>query len=328
MCSKMRRLVHLIADDMKAGYTIRNIDVRPLFSDCSVGVRSQAARLPRPLACMETFGKTSRLEFFLLGSKIVSVNQDRHTTLCDTETSAFRIGPDLLHSKSFDPAWAAMGGRLYLINMFPDNYGTACFEALHFDNRIQDWLWDLLPSPPFLDMPFESGCDIQSYGAGDDKNIWISTEEKGTYTFDITTGAWCKVGEWALPFEGRVQYIPEYNLCVGFCNQSRNLCSAELTVEPGSKEPPAHRKVLDDDVDGSMVSGWQLVRSHLTYLGCGKFCVTRFFDTTCDLYEPRHHVAVMTAMEATASGTGELQMINKASRRYKFSLGTRFGWAL
>ncbi|CAN6332867.1 unnamed protein product [Urochloa humidicola] len=172
------------------------------------------------------------------------------------------MGPDLLHSKSVDPAWAALGGRLFVINMFPDSYGTPCFEALRFDDRIEDWLWDLLPSPMLLDMPFESDSDIQSYGAGDDKNIWISTEGKGTYTFDITTGAWSKAGGWALPFDGRVQHIPDYNLCLGFCNKTKDLCSAELNV--GASEPPVLRKVWDDgDIDDCLAAGWYLARSHL-----------------------------------------------------------------
>ncbi|RCV17466.1 hypothetical protein SETIT_3G222100v2, partial [Setaria italica] len=234
---------------------------------------------------------------------------DRLTILCDTVTSAVRMGPDLLHSKSVDPAWAAVGGRLF---------------ALRFDDRIHDWSWDLLPSPPLLDMPFEGDdSDIQSYGAGDDKNIWVSTAGKGTYT----------AGGWALPFDGQVQYIPDYDPCLGFCNKTKDLCSAELTAWANDEalEPPVHRKIWDDDVVDDLCSTrWYLARSHLTYLGYGKFCVTRFFNITHDFLPEWKvssllvHVAVMTAVEATLTyGTGELQMVSRASRRYKFKLGTR-----
>lgn len=66
-------------------------------------------------------------------------------------------------------------------------------------------------------------------------------------------------------------------------------------------------------VDGTE---WCPDRAYLTYLGCGRFCVTRFFHTTLDCYKPTYHIAV-TAVEETrgAAGTGKLRMVKRASRR-------------
>ncbi|PNT78213.1 hypothetical protein BRADI_1g75382v3 [Brachypodium distachyon] len=256
---------------------------------------------------------------------------NRHTILYDTSTSAMSAGPDLRHPKLLKPAWAAVRGKLYLTNMFPDNYGTPCFEALRFDDKLEDWLWDLLPSPSFFDMPFRLGSTIRCYAAGDDENIWISTLGNGTHIFDTTTSTWRKVGDWTLPFEGQVQYIPEYGQCFGFSKRSINLCSADLIVDSGALEPPVHRNVWDD-VDGYKGSQWHLAHSYLTYLGCGKFCVTRFYDTRHDwdnLSIPLCDVAVMTVLEARLdSSTGKLQMIKGASRCYNFYSDTVYGWAL
>jgi hypothetical protein len=328
----IRRFVHLIVDDFKSScYTLRKIDTMPLFADVRKDQGMQTARLPRPVVCFDAPGNNeNQTEFFLFGSKIVSVNKNRHTILYDTLTSTMSAGPDMRQGKGFDPPWAAVQGKLYLTSASADDYSKPCFEALHFDDKKNDWFWDLLPSPPFSDLPFVSRTFINSFAAaGDGKNIWISTKEHGTYTFDITTAAWCKEGDWTMPFAGQLQYIHDYNLCFGFCKESNNLCSADLIA--GASEPPMHRDVWED-VDGyNGTKGWHLACSYLTYLGFGRFCVTRFYDTRrTECYMPLCDVAVMTGVEVKhSSSAGELQVIKGSSRCYKFTSGnTLFGWAL
>ncbi|OEL15069.1 hypothetical protein BAE44_0023912, partial [Dichanthelium oligosanthes] len=169
----------------------------------------------------------------------------------------------LRHAKSTGPAWAAVGGRLYLVNTFADRYdGAPCFEVLgrcsSHGHAGDDWSWELLPSPLLLDMPYEYGC------------------------------------LWSLPFVGRVQHVVEYDRWLGFSGPSMKLCSAELTDDLTGDgqdfplKPPVHRDVWDD-IDGYTLapawclarsdlmclgSAWCLARSDLTCLGCGKFCVT------------------------------------------------------
>ena len=58
--------------------------------------------------------------------------------------------------------------------------------------------------------------------------------------------------------------------------------------------------------------------SYLSYLGSGRFCVTRFVRETDK--DGRHiRTGVVTAVEAArapASATGEMQMVRRASVRY------------
>ncbi|KAF7064758.1 hypothetical protein CFC21_071009 [Triticum aestivum] len=339
MCSMIRRFVHLIVHDVKGGaggggYALRNIDTKPLFAGIGGGSTSMAVttRLPRPAAFFESANtdNNNHTEFFLLGSKIVSVNMNRRTVLYDSLTSGISGGPDLRHCKFVHPAWAAIRGKLYITNMLPHNYGKPCLEALRFDDELEDWLWDLLPSPPFFDEPFRSDNTIQCYAAGDEEKMWISTLGRGTYTFDAATATWCKEGGWTLPFEGRVQYIPEYGIYFGFSKRLNKLCSAEMIAGAKASEPPVHKQVWDN-VDVYVGEGWHLAHSYLTYLGEGKFCVTRFYDTRREWDDwciPLSNVAVMSALEMRLdANTGELKMIRGASTRYKFPDAVH-GWAL
>jgi hypothetical protein len=38
----------------------------------------------------------------------------------------------------------------------------------------------------------------------------------GTYAFDTARHAWRQLGQWALPFHGKAEYVPELKLWVGF----------------------------------------------------------------------------------------------------------------
>jgi hypothetical protein len=212
----IRRFVHLIVHHTGAGggYTLRNIDTKPLFAGVAGSSKTiGASRLPRPAAFFESTTSKDHgncTEFFLLGSKIVSVNIDRHTLLYDTLTSGICAGPDMGHGKFTDqPAWAAVQGKLYLANTVPDDYGRLCFEALRFDDELEDWWWDLIPSPPFFDDGFDENlernllpsqpyfpelppCFDEAYGSDHDEAIRCyaaGDEVKGSYGYRHWTKA-------------------------------------------------------------------------------------------------------------------------------------------
>jgi hypothetical protein len=102
---------------------------------------------------------------------------------------------------------------------------------------------------------------IISFAAAGDDRIWVSTQtatrDEVTYTFDITAATWRKEGDWALPFQGQLQYIPDYNLCFGFCKESSNLCTADLIAAGGkaSEEPPRHVDVSRKKKKGMWMCG-------------------------------------------------------------------------
>uniref|UniRef100_A0ACD6A2I2 Uncharacterized protein n=1 Tax=Avena sativa TaxID=4498 RepID=A0ACD6A2I2_AVESA len=363
----IRRYVHLIVDNPQAGvggYSLRSIDDQPLFAAGATAVSSKmtrAARPPRPAASFEFARKDHHhTEFFGKQDRRREQEQAHHHVRHLDQ--GLPRGPRPA-ARRVPPARLGGGTRQAVprrhVPPSAGGLGTPCFESLRFDDdgALQDWVWELLPSPPsFDDTPCRgaSGSVTKgSYAAGDDGGtIWLSTSQ-GTYTFDTGAAAtcWRKEGDWALPFDGRAQYVPDYGLYFGFTERTSRLCAAELVVGARASEPPVHRNVwydvdgyagtVDDawpDVDLDWYDagdGWRLARSYLTCLGGGRFCVTRFYGTTHDRDDdgwwcsPLCNVAVITAVEGRLdSSTGDLRMVKGASRCYKFSDYTASGWAL
>jgi hypothetical protein len=114
----IRRFVHLIVDDLKSSYTLRRIDTAPLFAGARKDLGMPTARPPpRPVVCFDATGRSvydDQTEFFLLGSKIVSVSKNRRTILYDTSTSTVCAGPELRQGKGF--GLSALPGQLYRAN--------------------------------------------------------------------------------------------------------------------------------------------------------------------------------------------------------------------
>ncbi|TVU44658.1 hypothetical protein EJB05_04104, partial [Eragrostis curvula] len=133
----------------------------------------------------------------------------------------------------------------------------------------------------------------------------VSMPWLGTFAFNMARGSWRKEGDWEMPFQGRAQYVADYGLWFGFSKQAPcDLCAADLNVVDAE---PAHRHVWTD-IDGlpdyaCKFSG----SSYLSYLGCGRFCVTRLYRN-----DHNKNVAVVTAVEAMPGAeAGEIQMVKK-----------------
>lgn len=63
----------------------------------------------------------------------------------------------------------------------------------------------------------------------------------GTYSFDTARGAWAKQGDWALPFRGLAEYVPENKLWFGLSSsrEKKNggnlfLCAGEVLRAEGT----------------------------------------------------------------------------------------------
>lgn len=198
-------------------------------------------------------------------------------------------------------------------------------EALTYDARREDWFWDPLPSPPTDDREALI-LSFADAGADDDgaSAMRVSTRLGGTYAFDAARRSWRWQGEWGLPFDGRAQFVADYGLWFGFSDSDRGgfgLRAADL----GGGDMPMQRH-LWPDVDGlaNHADDWFPGSNYISYLGCGRFCVTRFLTSTKDF----QHVALVTALQATlAAGSEELRMVRKASRYYHFSEPASLGWA-
>ncbi|OEL36308.1 hypothetical protein BAE44_0002675 [Dichanthelium oligosanthes] len=246
-------------------------------------VQRRRQRRCSPLPCrvpVVRFDYAHGHQFLPLGrgvEKIVGVDRNRRTVIFDTRTATVRAGPEVRHLKWYGSAWAEAGGRLYHLGRGPGYEEQECldFEALAYDRRREDWLWSLLPSPPFDNYALspsissfaDAGAGAGEGGAsGGSEIVRISTWEGRTYAFDAASGLWRKEGNWTLPFHGRAQYVADYALWFGFSEQGKSdLCAADLAVDA----MPAPRHVWAD-VDGltNHTSNWPHP-GFLSYLGGG-----------------------------------------------------------
>jgi hypothetical protein len=60
-------------------------------------------------------------------------------------------------------------------------------------------------------------------------HICISVDGVGTYRFDTENHEWSEVAKWTLPFQGKVEYVPELNLWFGFSAKDRHFVAADLS---------------------------------------------------------------------------------------------------
>uniref|UniRef100_A0A0E0JVE2 DUF295 domain-containing protein n=1 Tax=Oryza punctata TaxID=4537 RepID=A0A0E0JVE2_ORYPU len=245
----------------------------------------------------------------------------------------------------------------------PQMRGTEhCFEALVHGlpqgsaTAIEDWHWRSLPAPPYVLDPGDDGpASVAAHAVVGDSEIWVSTERHGTFSFDTASGAWSKAGDWALPFRGRAEHVPEHNLWFGFSpHHDGHLCASDLTATPpslrctwryrASPPPPPHKGCSSP------------VASYLVPLGVGRLCVTELFETTRvevggrpldankkaasktttrrwgfnaaaaeeeEEMEVKERFAVVTGVEVEASASGKtLRMAVRGVRRYVLSTET------
>ena len=221
------------------------------------------------------------------------------------------------------------------------------FEAFVYHSESKSWQRQLLPPPPFVCDPKHykhRGPDITSYAVverGGSHVIFVSVDGAGTYSLDTVTHTWSHVGDWVLPFTGKVEYVPELKLWFGICAQDWQLGAAELSTMDSQPQLIGTWKELKAPGDWRQLKPPQLVN-----LGSGRFCITRFFfrgllhpmafsdseydDPVDEEYftvltgidvVPCVHDAHGTASDTFSGGNGskgkvQLQMIKHNSRRH------------
>ncbi|EEC72084.1 hypothetical protein OsI_05028 [Oryza sativa Indica Group] len=90
-----------------------------------------------------------------------------------------------------------------------------------------------LPPPPFVRDPKFSNTrtTINSYAVvSGGSEICISVEGAGTYCMDTVKHTWRHVGQWTLPFYGKVEYVPELKLWFGLSDKTNHLAAADLSA--------------------------------------------------------------------------------------------------
>ncbi|CAO2161501.1 unnamed protein product [Urochloa humidicola] len=201
------------------------------------------------------------------------------------------------------------------------------------DDELNDWRWRCVEPPPYVLEPGYEPTRISAYTVVGGSNIWISTPGIGTYSFDTLAGKWSKAGKWLLPFRGRADYFPEYNSWLGFTAKSGLLCSLDLSnaASVPRTKPKVHSVLEEDDVQEA--AGCMLDDAYLVHLGCGKFCVAKFFEKGYNLVTKEGHVvpqlqdfAIFTGFVMDQDGPGgALRVTKHKSRRYAMEAMTT-GW--
>ncbi|XP_044337640.1 uncharacterized protein [Triticum aestivum] len=304
------------------------------------------ARLPRAAVsfepCHENSRESGKMAMMSLKNDVVVVNGRGGTVLYDGASGALRtMQPAPLHSpaRSNFLVSVTVGDGLYVMSLGDGGYQTPYFQALVYgrqpgDRRAEDWHWRPLPSPTFDHCPDHDDCPssrydecyhdvyaptghqvaIGAYTVVGGSRIWVSaTTGAGTYSFDTASGAWSKAGEWALPFKGRAEYVPEHGLWFGLSDKDGHLCvcAADLAT---TTVPPALLHAWEDPP--APPEAWRTTAARLLPLGSGRLCIARFFETSEEC-----NFAVLAGVEVVRdgdAGTRNLRVIRHKSKRYNF----------
>jgi hypothetical protein len=199
---------------------------------------------------------------------------------------------------------------------------TGDLEVLFYGNGSNMSHCKLLPPPPsYWNAPYSK---IGSYAVvGNGSHICISVNGRGTYFLDTARHTWDKVGDWTLPFHGKVEYVPELKLWFGLSADAQHLAAADLSTT-GSQP----QQLVDGWKEFQPPEEWfELKDAQLVNLGSGRFCIARFFRY--DYFEDDYSqdVAVLTGLEVHPVLNGDskvkLKMIPHKSMCHTSSPGSR-----
>uniref|UniRef100_A0A0D9ZWY2 Uncharacterized protein n=1 Tax=Oryza glumipatula TaxID=40148 RepID=A0A0D9ZWY2_9ORYZ len=183
----------------------------------------------------------SRMDCFpLAGGEVICMDQSGRAFLVDADACQVGTMPSLHKPKSMPLA-------VFVPNAKADNdydhdgYGSSLFfEAFIYrkptiSNYTKAWHCHQLPPPPFVREPKHwhsySSPEISSYAVlGGGSHICLSVNGIGTYYLETASHTWSQVGKWTLPFHGRIDYVPEFNLWFGLSAEARRLAAADLSA--------------------------------------------------------------------------------------------------
>ncbi|CAN6212326.1 unnamed protein product [Urochloa humidicola] len=245
-------------------------------------------------------GDQWRLDCFpLAGSEVICADQLGHTFRFDAESGHAWTMPGLHKPKSkplslfvpnvdadndFEYGHDPEGSSLFVTEKIlkpevgcstphSDQFEFFVYRKTRPDAYIKAWHCELLPPPPYVREPmYQDSClEISSY-AVIDSDICISVKGVGTYRLHTASRTWKEVGEWTLPFHGRVEYVPELKLWFGLSAESQHLAAADIASLDSQPQLLGPWKELE------LPEEWKECKdSQLVNLGYGKFCIARFF---------------------------------------------------
>jgi len=200
------------------------------------------------------------------------------------------------------------------------------FEVLFYGNGRTTSHCKRLRLPPFVLEPIHQNeySEIRSYAVvGRGSHICVSVDGRGTYALDTARYTWSKIGDWTLPFHGKVEYVPELKLWFGLSGDAQHLAAADLSVMDAHSPPqlaaghgweeflpPEQWAEQELDIDQEDV---QLVN-----LGSGRFCIARFFIDWRESDDSAFYFVILTGVEVVErvldNGEVKLEMIPHKSK--------------
>lgn len=350
--SSFRRFVHLVLRDKPPvkEYSLRNIDMLRFFPtparEPSSAEPPSTNNLPPPAIsfCPPCLPRgVGGMDFMLFGrDKVLATDQTGSSLLYDPLGNKVQAMPTFTTSKCRSISLTVGGSDLYAMNTIASWPCTPVPEG-HDHNlealvsQKEGFLCRPLPPTPCEFREFDPGHGIiRSYTvAGNGSSIWITKEGMGAYSFDTSSGLWSQIGDWALPFSGRGEYVPEHKLWFGLTSGSREasdttnflysedveaqpcdntdlLCAVDVEAQPG----PVVRATWEHVVPPKDL-GWSPVDSYLIYLGSARFCISRIFESR----KAPHQYVVFTGVEVERYGDddqedGGLRMVKHRSEVY------------
>ncbi|KAK3155672.1 hypothetical protein QOZ80_2BG0206150 [Eleusine coracana subsp. coracana] len=357
MMSLRRRFVNLVSSDCrKRVYSLRRIDMSRFFLPTatknnwrlggwllggdSTPPMKEGCSLPEPkinLYSPESLNHFGRMDFMLLDKKVVATDGVGGAYMYDTDMNAVRSLPSHERLKPYAVS-VAVDNNLYIIDRITNGSKSRRFESLvnSDPNPYQhaNWHWQTLPPPPpppclqnaDTDTTRIDSCAVVT------KQIWFTARgrdgvDRCTYSFDTERLAWSDPVDWALPFSGSAEHIPELrSLWFGISSEDHGnvFCASNLAAASVSL-PPALHQTLEDDT-AVAAKDWTLVSAHSVYLGSGKFCIARFFNTRTQQICPKsqrprevdHNFLVLAGVEVLVTDEGKLRLVKHQSERYMF----------
>uniref|UniRef100_A0ACD5WT74 Uncharacterized protein n=1 Tax=Avena sativa TaxID=4498 RepID=A0ACD5WT74_AVESA len=334
--NQRKRLI-VVMEDQKPDYFVHTIGIKHLFrsSAPSRGGAMEIRSLPNPMGQIpKPLAHPERIDFALAadGATLVGVSNLKRTVMYDTRSGASSTGPELQHGKTGGTYVIPLGRRLYALKCRLNGSdqgkpaGEDCDLFLSDGGLRQDSSstssWRTLPEPPpdyrYLNSS-QLKCQLTAYFTAGAR-VWVSAEERGTYSFHTVRRAWRKEGDWELPFHYRAVFVPELDgLCFGLCSKGRYLIAVDV-----KQSPPAVRYRWEDTFPR-----WARENGHLcglmpegslVYLGDGKFCIAwtvLMDDVDGHRQQFIHLMALQLIKTSTVFGKKQLRMVKRKACCYR-----------
>lgn len=284
---------------------------------------------------------TLLLRFFALvsprrsESRVLCSNKEGHAVIYDAVANSIEPVPNVIGHMGFRPITVSIARAgaieedLYVMSSIPDmGPNSCCFDVLRCATLNNDdreslgsesrykWQWPPLPGPPFSSL-------IVSHAVLDGgRTLCVSAiRDKDSYCFDTVERKWRVAYNWALPFEGGAEYIPDLKLWLGFSPGSYLPCVSDLS---SMDQQPT---LKDTWIDLIIPENWETMAFNLINLGQHRFCIAKVFQIGQIPDKMVVRFAVLAGAEMVNDPKDGVLMVKHKAIRYMF-VKDRIEWFL